>query len=311
MTKPRLHRLFTSLTCAVWIAAAMPAVAQSAASGPAAAGAAAPVAASALKPPTTPASQVGKLTLDQQVRWLRAAQQNDLLDKMDDAQLNMLFRSLDPLTVPRFVQEGPDGYPSYEFTMLRQERIKGQWPDKPDHMLVRIAHDPLRIYAKWLPDSPHAGQEVIYDESKRNDEMYGHLGGILGVMPIWTSITGSLARAQSNHEILDLGTEYVTTQFLGEGRKYQKAGVARTPQVDTRTIDGVRVVAFSYEAPSGPPDFYAKKEVLGLDLRHPYFRTVESYGSDGELFEKIIFQTITPKPFDDTSFDPKNPAYRF
>jgi len=77
------------------------------------------------------------------------------------------------------------------------------------------------------------------------------------------------------------------------------------------TIDGVRVVAFTFETPTGQPQFYAKKETLGLDLRHPYFRTVESYDNDGKIFEKIVFETITPKTFDDSTFDPKNKAYKF
>ncbi|MGF7001234.1 MULTISPECIES: DUF1571 domain-containing protein [Paraburkholderia] len=266
---------------------------------------------SAVKAPTTPSSQVGKLTLDQQVKWLRAAQQSGAMEKLDDAQLVALFQSLDPLALPRYIKEGPNGFPSYEFTMSRSERIHGQWPDKPDHMLVRIAHDPLRIYAKWLPDGAHAGQEIIYDESKRTDEMYGHLGGIMNVMPLWTALNGALARAQSNHQVRDLGTEYIAGQYLSECKKYIEAGIPRSNQVEVKTIDGVRVVAFTFETPNGPPQFYAKKETLGLDLRHPYFRTVESYDNDGKIFEKIVFESITPKTLDDSTFDPKNKAYKF
>ncbi|MGF6722984.1 hypothetical protein P3T43_002336 [Paraburkholderia sp. GAS41] len=268
-------------------------------------------AASAVQAPSVPPTQAGKLTLDQQMHWLRQAQQSGALEKLDDAQLAALFQSLDPLTLPRYIQEGPNGYPSYEFRMSRWERIKGEWPDKPDHMLVRIAHDPLRIYAKWLPDGTHAGQEIIYDESRRSDEMYGHLGGVLGVVPLWTSTTGALARAQSNHQVRDLGTGYITNQYLAEGKKYVEAGVPRSTQIGVQTIEGVRVVTFTYETPIGQPQFYAKKETLGLDLRHPYFRTVESYANDGKIFERIVFESITPKPLDDAVFDPKNPAYKF
>ncbi|MBB5445846.1 MULTISPECIES: DUF1571 domain-containing protein [unclassified Paraburkholderia] len=267
--------------------------------------------ASAVKPPTTPAAQVGKLTLDQQVKWLRAAQQGGTLEKLDDAQLVALFQSLDPLTLPRYIKEGPNDYPSYELTMSRSERIRGIWPDQPDHMLVRVAHDPLRIYAKWLPDGAHAGQEIIYDESKRSDETYGHLGGIMNVMPLWTSLTGTLARSQSNHSVRDLGTEYVADQYLSEGKKYTEAGLPRSVQIAVKTIDGVRVVAFTFETPVGQPQFYAKRETLGLDLRHPFFRSVESYDNDGKIFEQIVFESITPKPFDDSTFDPKNKNYKF
>ncbi|SEI40383.1 DUF1571 domain-containing protein [Paraburkholderia diazotrophica] len=257
------------------------------------------------------AGQVAKLTLEQQVKWLRRAAQSGALEQMDDAQLVALFESFDPLTVPRYIEQGPNGYPSYEFTMLRQERIRGVWPRKPDHMLVRLTRDPLRIYGKWLPGGPHSGQEIIYDESRRSDAMYGHLGGLFNIMPLWTSIDGSLARAQSNHRVRDLGTEFITQQFLDEGRKFAEAGITHPAQIEVKTLEGVRVVAFTYETPTGQPDFYAKKEVLGLDLRHPYFRMVESYGNDGQIFERIVFVTITPKTFEDMVFDPKNPEYKF
>jgi hypothetical protein len=195
--------------------------------------------------------------------------------------------------------------------MSRSESIHGVWPDKPDHMLVRIAHDPLRIYAKWLPDGAHAGQEIIYDESKRGDETYGHLGGIMNVMPLWTSLTGALARSQSNHSVRDLGTEYIAGQYLSEGRKYTEAGLPRSTRIEVKTIDGVRVVAFTFETPIGQPQFYSKKETLGLDLRHPFFRSVESYDNDGKLFEQIVIENITPMTFDDSTFDPNNKAYQF
>ncbi|WP_343671070.1 DUF1571 domain-containing protein [Paraburkholderia heleia] len=258
-----------------------------------------------------PAAEVAKLSVDQQVRWLQRAQKNDTLTKLDDAQLTALFEAFDPLVVPTLVKLGPAGYPSYEFVLSRWERLNGKWPAKPAHMLVKLEHEPLRIYAKWLPDGDHSGEEVIYDASKRGDEMYGHLGGLLGVMPMWTALDGTLARSQSNHKITDLGTEFIVSQFMTDAKKYVEAGAPYKPQVEVKTIDGVRVVALTYVSPSGKPQFYAKKQTLGLDLRHPYFRTVEAYGEDGQMFEKIVIDSITPKSFDDEAFDPKNPDYQF
>ncbi|QCP49944.1 DUF1571 domain-containing protein [Trinickia violacea] len=265
----------------------------------------------AVKPPTVPAAQAGKLPLGAQVLWLRRAAQSGMLEALDDDALVALFTSLDPRTLSRYIAAGPNGYPSYEFTMLRQERLRGVFPDKPDHMLVRLTRDPLRIYVKWLPDGAHAGQELIYDSTLRSDEMYGHLGGILSVMPLWTSLNGALARAQSNHNVRELGTEFIAQQFLADSKKFETAGVERSQKIEVKTLAGVRVVAFTFESPTGRPEFYAKKETLGLDLRHPYFRSVESYDNDGRIFERIVFDSITPKALPDDTFDPKNPAYKF
>ncbi|HXZ07414.1 MAG TPA: DUF1571 domain-containing protein [Paraburkholderia sp.] len=302
------------LGCAAALAFTQTQAAQPLADEPDQAIAAASPPSTASPPPTassTSLAQVDRLPVDEQVRWLRHAAQSGSLEKLDDAELVTLFESLDPLTVPRYIEEGPNGYPSYEFTMRRQERIRGIWPDRADHMLVRLTREPMRIYAKWLPDGAHSGQEIIYDESKRSDELYGHLGGLLSVIPLWASVNGSLAHAQSRHDVRDLGTEYIANQFVAEGKKFAEAGIRRPARIEVKTVDGVRVVAFTYETPTGQPEFYAKKEILGLDLRHPWFRCVESYDNDGRIFEKIVFETITPRSFDEMAFDPKNPAYKF
>ncbi|MFP6561244.1 DUF1571 domain-containing protein [Paraburkholderia sp. B3] len=259
----------------------------------------------------TAPSQVGKLPVEDQVRWLQHAQKSDALEKMDDAQLTALFQSLDPLVVPTLIKLGPSGYPSYEFELWRWERLNGKWPSRPAHMVVKLEHDPLRIYAKWLPDGDHSGEEVIYDASKRSDEMYGHLGGLLGVMPMWTALDGTLARSQSNHKITDLGTEFITNQFMTDAKKYVAVGAPYTPQVEVKVMNGVRVVALTYVSPAGKPQYYAKKQTLGLDLRHPYFRTVEAYDDSGQMFERIVIDKIEPKTFDADVFDPKNPDYKF
>ena len=295
----------TSATAASTAIPTLPTSAATSAAGPA-------LSASATSaPPKTPASQAGKLSLDSQVRWLSRAALSGTLAKMSDTALVSLFKSLDPLALPRYLKEGPNGYPSYEFTMLRRERIDGKWPDQPDHMVVKVTREPLRVYAKWLPDGEHAGQEILYDETTRPDEMLGHLGGILNVMTLWTALDGSLARSQSRHSIRDLGTEFITQQFLAEGKKFAAAGVTRANNIEVKTIEGARVIAFTYETPAGQPEFYAKKEVLGLDLRRPYFRTVESFDNDGKIFESIVFQNIAPKAFDDSAFNAKNPDYKF
>ncbi|MDR5765408.1 MULTISPECIES: DUF1571 domain-containing protein [unclassified Caballeronia] len=261
--------------------------------------------------PSDDVGRIGDLGVEQQVQWLSRSAGSGALASLDDAQLVALFRSLDARTLPRYLQDGLRDFDSCEFTMRRRERIKGKWPKRADHMLVRVTREPLRIYAKWLPDGGHAGQEVIYDDSKRPDQLYGHLGGFLGVVPMWASVNGALARAQSNHSIRELGIDAITQRFIDEGRKFAEAGITKPTNIEVKNVDGLRVIALTYETVEGQPTFYAKKEVLGLDLERPVFRTLESYDNDGEIFESVVFERIETKPFDDLTFDPKNPDYRF
>ncbi len=93
-------------------------------------------------------ANVGKLGVDEQARWIANAATSGTLAALDNDRLAALFRSLDPLALPRYLQAAHRDYASYEFTMRRRERIKGKWPKRADHMLVRVAHEPLRTYAK-------------------------------------------------------------------------------------------------------------------------------------------------------------------
>ncbi|QSN60240.1 DUF1571 domain-containing protein [Caballeronia sp. M1242] len=261
--------------------------------------------------PQLAVNEIASQTAYRQAQWLARAAADGKLARLTDDELVALFRSLDPATLPRYLRDGLVRYASCEFTILRRERIGGKWPKRPDHMLVRVTREPLRIYARWLPDGAHAGQEVIYDESKRPDELYGHLGGVLGVVPMWTSLNGPLARAQSNHSIRELGIDAVTQRFIGEGRKFADAGITQPSDIAVSTVNGVRVVALTYVAPAGQPDFYAKREVIDLDLEAPLIRAVESFDNDGTVFESVVFEHIEPKSFDGLTFDPRNPDYRF
>ena len=255
--------------------------------------------------------QVSSLPVERQVAWLNHAAQSGDLEKLSDAQLVELFQSLAPATLPRYVEAGSARYREYEFQTYGQQRIKGVWQTQPAHLLVRYRQDPRQVYIKWLADSRNAGQETIYDETNDPKQLYAHQGGAFSFVSIWTPIDSGRALAQSHHTVRELNIGYVTDLYLSELRKYRAAGIDKPSKIEVLTEFGERVVAFTWETPTGQPQFYAKKVRLGLDLRHPFFGTSESWDNSGELFEKFTFVDVTPKHFDDSAFDPKNPQYRF
>ena len=130
-------------------------------------------------------------------------------------------------------------------------------------------------------------------------------------MSIWTPIDSGRALAQSRHTVRELNIGYVTDLYLSELKKFRAAGIDKPSKIEVLTESGERVVAFTWDTPTGQPEFYAKKVRLGLDLRHPFFGTSESWDNSGELFEKFTFTDVTPKHFDASTFDPKNPQYKF
>jgi len=260
---------------------------------------------------TTAPSQVASLPVERQVAWLNHAARSGELEKLADPQLVELFQSLAPDTLSRYVEAGSAHYREYEFQTYSQQRIKGVWQTQPAHMLVRYRQDPRQVYVKWLADGRNAGQEMIYDEAKDPKQLYAHQGGAFSFVSIWTPIDSGRALAQSNHTVRELSIGFVTDLYLSELKKYRAAGIDKPEKIEVLTESGERVVAFTWETPTGQPQYYAKKVRLGLDLRRPFFGTSESWDNNGELFEKFTFTDVIPKHFDESTFDPKNPQYKF
>ncbi|MEN7528091.1 MULTISPECIES: DUF1571 domain-containing protein [unclassified Cupriavidus] len=229
-----------------------------------------------------------------------------------DAQVLAVFDALQPEALLTWARQEINRYPEYEYAMTRQERLNGQWQDKPARMLIRYRHMPRQLYAKWLPNGAQSGQEIIYDETKRKEEMYGHLGGVLGFTSIWTSIDGSLAKSQSNHTVRDLGFQFVLSMLERDARTLRAAGLSeKYSRVDIVQEQGVRMVALTWELPEGPPKYYAKKVQLMFDLKHPWPRQETAWDADGNMVEKIVFEKAVKKTFDASAFDPANSEYKF
>ncbi|HTJ93162.1 MAG TPA: DUF1571 domain-containing protein [Pararobbsia sp.] len=254
---------------------------------------------------------LSKLSADAQAEWLTGAARDGTLDKLDDDALVTLFKGVSSEGLASYVEHGVEPLGEYEFEMLRQERVNQRWPREPEHIAVRYRQSPLQIYAKWLPGGPHKGQEVLYDETRRANQMFGHLGGLLSAVSIWASVNGPFARAQSNHSILDIGLQYVAHRYASEVAKFHEAGIDYPTDVEVTHDRGMRLVVFTYESPVGQPTYYAKRERLGIDLQHPWFRSVESFDNDGQVFERIFYDKVVPRQFDDATFDPTNADYRF
>jgi len=252
---------------------------------------------------------------------LPASQQAALLSKqlasgelaaLSDAQVLATCDAIHPETLLMWARAEMSRYPEYEYWMSRQERLNGQWQDQPARMQIRYRHQPRQLYARWLPNGVQAGQEILYDETRRKDEMYGHLGGIMGFTSMWISLDGTLARSQSNHTVRDLGFQYVLSMLERDARSLRAAGLPeKFNRAEIVREQGMRMVALTWDLPEGAPKYYAKKVQLMLDLKHPWPRVETAWDADGNMVEKIVFERAVKKTFDATTFDTANSEYKF
>jgi len=266
--------------------------------------------------PATAATPAGTaydgLSAQQQAALLSKQVAGGELAKLPDEQLLAVFNALQPETPLLWAKAEVSRYPEYEYWMTRQERLNGQWQDQPARMLIRYRHAPRQLYAKWLPGGSQAGQEILYDETRRKDEMYGHLGGLLGFTSMWIALDGTIARAQSNHTVRDLGFQYVVAMLERDARSLRAAGLSeRFARAEIVQEQGTRMVALTWELPAGAPRYYAKRVQLMLDLKNPWPRVETAWDADGNMVEKIVFEKAVRKTFDADTFDAKNGDYRF
>ena len=229
---------------------------------------------------------------------------------MSDENVIKTFTQLHPDVISAYLEVGAQPYTEYELWMSREERIGGAWPNKPFLNYIKYRQKPKQIYVKWLDGGAKAGQEIIFDESKRKDEMYGHIGGFFNVTSIWASMNGIFARNNSNHTVVDLGIQAIFNIVNSERALYTSEGLRPHPQqIEVMEVGGARVVALTWIAPNRK--HYAHKTRVFLELNQPMVRGIESWDEDGTQIERIIIDKIVPAKFQDADFSPTNKAYTF
>jgi len=248
----------------------------------------------------------------QQAKALLQRWEGGELGKLGDAALRALYHELPTEVLVTAMQMGAGQHEGFEIRMQRQERIDGDWPDKPFLNHIRLRRQPQQVYMAWLPGGPKSGQEILFDARQRTDAMYGHLGGVLGFVSKWIALDGSIAKQNSNHTVLNLGPDFVA-EVLGRevGRQIAAGRGTRADQFDVLKVAGQRTVALTWAPGAADPAAYAARTRVCLNLKQPWALQIESWAASGEIRERILYERVEPKAFTDLDFDPKNPAYRF
>lgn len=234
------------------------------------------------------------------------------LQAMSDEQLIKTFTQLAPQTYSGYLDVGLKSLNEYELWMKREERLSGTWTSQPFVNYIKYRHKPRQVYMKWLKDSPKSGQEIIYDETRRKDASYGHLGGLFNVTSMWTAIDGAMAKGNSNHTVRDLGMQSVVAILVDSYKMRVKEGLPTAPnQIEVAKVNGERTVALTWVTPAGMTGAYAARSKVYVNLQQPWVRMIESWNERGEMIERISFDKVVPANFTDADFDPKNSNYAF
>lgn len=252
------------------------------------------------------------LTAREQATSLRTRIENHSILTLTDDQILALMDAMKPDAFVEYAKSGMITDDAYEYSMFRQERISGRWPERPDHMVIRYQDSPRRVYAKWLPDGAHAGQEIVYDETTDPNSIVGHLGGRLHVVSGKVAVDGPFAHAQSRHSVRDLGLQFIARTVEHDARSFREEGLSEKPsRIELMNAHGTRLLAWTWTAPSGPPAHYAPRVRLLFDLQHTWPSGEAAWDEQGGLLELIRFEDVEPRHWSELVFDRSNPEYGF
>ena len=261
---------------------------------------------------TGPSLAFSSSNSDAQARELAQWFRTDKLVGLPDEVLVPFFKNIPTATYTAFLKLSAQIYREAEFWVRRQERLPQGWTKEPFINYIKYRHQPRQVYISWLEGGPEAGAEVIYDETVDRDRIYGHAGGVLGIQPFWLPLNSSLAKISSNHSLRDFGLQYLADRFSLDNDKVQRSGSDGKPvRVEVLPEAGRRLIAVTWDRPTGNPAYYAKKVRLGFDLRKIYVRTLEVWDDNDQLRERMIVDNALARRLADTEFRPSNPEYKF
>jgi hypothetical protein len=129
----------------------------------------------------------------------------------------------------------------------------------------------------------------------------------------WLAVVCCLGSpAQSRHSVRDLGLQFIARTVEHDARSFREEGLTEKPtRIELMNVHGVRLLAWTWTAPSGPPAHYAQRVRLLFDLQHPWPSGEAAWDERGDLPELIRFEDVVPRHWSESIFDRRNPEYGF
>ena len=200
-------------------------------------------------------------------------------------------------------------HPQYTATLIKQERIRGDWQEVADVIALQFQRDPMSAFLQWI-GGPHRGRKVLYNKAASPDEIRVKESGLLGLFSISLRLDNPLMRRDSNHSIVELGLEYPLQRIRQDLKLIIQNGlqVIDPSKGDWIEADGRRYWEIQVESP-GPPVYYTRWARLRFDIETGMMVTVESRDASGQRLEKISYQDVRWTTFGPGTFAQGNPAH--
>lgn len=215
----------------------------------------------------------------------------------------------------------------YTCVLLKRELIEGKL-DKTQVIELKIRPRkiedselviPRSIYAKFNKPADVAGREVLYVENQRNGEFLVRRGGRrLPNLTLELHPDSPLAKAETNHSILDVGIRPMLSKLLDRMKNQLEGSTYELKFFENAKIDGRLCEHIEIRQLERRPDldYQLAKVYIDRELRLPVYFSSYAWANqpDGKpiLQEQYVLTDVNLKAdLTELDFDRANPKYLF
>jgi hypothetical protein len=207
----------------------------------------------------------------------------------------------------------------YSATMVKQERLDGQLSE-PQHIFLKLRHQPLSVYMYFLGPDDVKGQEVIYVKGKNNGLMWAHGTGLKRTVFGTVSLkpTGPVAMRGQRYPLTEVGMLNMLRRLVEIGEKDVHYG-----ECEVRYFEGAKVndrsctcIQVTHPVPRRNFLFHVARifvdDKLNLPIRYEAYDWPSQPGGEPVLSEVYTYLDVkVNNGFTDADFDTRNPDYHF
>ena len=212
-----------------------------------------------------------------------------------------------------------DTIQDYSCTMVKRERINGTLGE-PEHMFVKVRHEPFSVYVYFLGPAKVKGQEAIYVRGKNDGNIVAHPVGFRKKLVGKVSLKpdSMLAMAGNRYPMTELGIRRMTERLIEVGEHdchFGECDVKVTPGVKVNHRDCTRIEVV-HPVPRREFLFHLARIYVdsehNLPTRYEAYEWPEEAGGKPVLTEEYTYLNLKfNNGFTDKDFDPANSEYDF
>lgn len=247
---------------------------------------------------------------------------NDSASPPHASRLSLPLSDPHPLAVPLQLARRAlgivDQYAGHQVVLAKRERVEGRLSGYA-YILMKIRHEPLSVYTRFLGPPNLRGREAIYVEGRNEGKVLGHgtgLEALVGTLAL--EPTSPLAMQDTRFPVTMAGLKNLIEMLIEIGERESAYGECEVTYYDPARVDGRECTCVEIRHPTRRDAFECYltriffEHASKLPIRVEQYDWPTSAGEEPPLLGEYTFLRIAlTDDLTDLDFDPRNPDYQF